>query len=340
MLTVGSLFSGIGGMDLGFERAGMRVVWQIEIDPYATRILEKHWPHVLRFRDVRACGAHNLPAVDLVCGGFPCQPFSVAGKRRGARDDRNLWPEMRRIVEELRPRWVVAENTPGIASLYLDTVLSDLEDLGYASGTVEIPACAVGAPHIRQRLFVIAHADRRRAHVQQECGARLHAPSDADGDGALRPVADASQHGWQSRGAGDAVQESGGGQPHRGGECGNVADADRRRLEGGAQRHGGAPEDPADGHPRRADSDRLRDTIPDADGARLLQPGTIGGEPQQPGAESHGDWGQWWRAEPDVGRVADGVPHRVERLRCLGNAVVPQVVEAIGRAILMVEDVS
>jgi len=351
-LTFGSLFSGIGGFDLGLERAGMRCLWQVEIDDYASRVLARHWPAVPRFRDVRECGAHDLVAVDVVCGGFLCQPFSVAGRRRGASDDRNLWPEMRRVVDELRPRWVFAENTPGLASLYLDTVLSDLEGLGYEVGTVEIPACSLDAPHIRQRLYVLAHADGGRAHVQHECSAGLAGAADLGGDGALRPVAYATRLLW---GALERDEPLG------------VLRADGADADGGGQqerqeRDGGAPAHSADGSARRPDPDGLCDVLPhpgaegagrglelaggapealrvvaDSDGARQVEPRQHGGGSPQSGAQSRGDGGQWWGVEPPVGRVADGVPHRVDRLRCLGNAVVLQVIEVIGRAILRVE---
>ena len=157
-MKFGSLFTGIGGIDLGFERAGMKCAWQVEIDDYCNRVLEKHWPNVERFRDVRTVGKHNLAPVDLIAGGFPCQPHSVAGKRRGKEDDRNLWPEFMRIVRELKPRWVVGENVPGIITTMLDDVLADLEGAGYTPLTFNIPASAFGANHRRYRIFVVAHA--------------------------------------------------------------------------------------------------------------------------------------------------------------------------------------
>src|SRR3990167_4042683 len=162
-LTHGSLFSGIGGFDLGFERAGFKTIWQVEIDPYCQAILAKHFPQAQRFRNIkrfRSC--KTLTPVDVITGGFPCQPFSVAGKRCGTADDRYLWPEMRRVIEEVRPRWVVAENVPGLIKLALDQVLSDLEALGYTVGAVTVPACAVDAPHRRERLWIVANAERER----------------------------------------------------------------------------------------------------------------------------------------------------------------------------------
>jgi DNA (cytosine-5)-methyltransferase 1 len=163
-LTFGSLFAGIGGFDLGLERAGMECKWQVEIDDFCNRVLEKHWPHVKRYRDVREVGKHNLEPVDLICGGFPCQPFSVAGKRDRTSDDRHLWPEVRRVVQEVHPRWFVGENVPGIDDGYemvLDQVCADLESIGYAvAPPLEIPACAVDADHLRFRVFIIANSER------------------------------------------------------------------------------------------------------------------------------------------------------------------------------------
>lgn len=167
-LTVGSLFAGIGGFDLGLERAGMKTLWQVEIDEYAKKVLEKRFPDTRRYGDIRECGGpgssrpHVLAPVDLICGGFPCQPFSVAGKRRGAEDDRHLWPEMFRVIQELRPRWVLGENVAGLVHMGLDLVLSDLAGAGYTCRTFNIPAAAIGAPHRRERLWIIAYNDRRR----------------------------------------------------------------------------------------------------------------------------------------------------------------------------------
>ena len=163
MLTFGSLFAGIGGFDLGLERAGMVCKWQVEIDPFCQQVLAKHWPDVERFGDVKDCGKHNLATVDLIAGGFPCQPHSVAGQQRGAEDDRDLWPEYRRIIAELRPTWVLAENVPGIKRTMLDEVLSDLEDLAYQTRTLIVPACAFNAPHRRERVFIVAYAQKHDA---------------------------------------------------------------------------------------------------------------------------------------------------------------------------------
>jgi DNA (cytosine-5)-methyltransferase 1 len=136
--------------------------WQVEIDPFCQRVLAKHWPDVRRYGDVREVGRHNLEAIDVIVGGFPCQPHSLAGKRKGAADDRNLWSEYRRIVAELNPAFVVGENVPGIKTTILDQVLFDLESAGYEVATFAIPACAINAPHRRNRLFIMAYSNCRR----------------------------------------------------------------------------------------------------------------------------------------------------------------------------------
>jgi DNA (cytosine-5)-methyltransferase 1 len=158
MLTVGSLFSGIGGIDLGFERAGFEIRWQVEIDDYCRKVLAKHWPDVKRYEDVRDVGAHNLERVDVIVGGFPCQPVSVAGRRLGQADARWLWPEFARIVCQIRPVYAVLENVPGLFSRGFADVLRDLAEQRYDAEWCLLSAAQFGAPHLRERAFLIAHA--------------------------------------------------------------------------------------------------------------------------------------------------------------------------------------
>lgn len=273
MLRFGSLFAGIGGFDLGLERAGFECAWQVEIDGYANRVLETHWPHVRRFRDVRECGARNLSAVDLICGGFPCQPHSLAGKRQGGADERDLWGEFARIIRELKPRWVLAENVPGLLSTesgrFFGRVLRDLAACGYDAEWQCIPAAAFGAPHQRERIWIVAYA---------QCGWGRQSSLALDpAQGPFHP----------------AQREKG--TPGLGPSCQAMANSDRTGL-------------PFEG--------------------------TNGSIPKKPVFGPLGGKWDWWKIEPNVDRVVDGLPHRVDRIRCLGNSVVPQVVEWIGRQIM------
>ena len=275
-MRVLDLFSGIGGFSLGLERAGMTTVAFCEFDPFCRSVLAKHWPLVPIHEDIRELDGHTYRgSVELVCGGFPCQPFSVAGKRGGASDDRALWPEMRRVICEVQPAWVVGENVPGIIAMELDNVLSDLEGEGYATQALVLPACAVDAPHRRDRVWVVAHSHQRQRNGENK----------------------------KVRAGGNATNA-----------CGeNVADASGLRLQGGEDKR--------------------------SDGAFWAQPND-----KQPAGFGGGTvWlcdpsrAAVWEPEPGVGRMAHGIPHRVDRLRALGNAVVPQLVEEIGRLILACE---
>lgn len=155
------LFSGIGGFGLAAQWAGYTTVGFVEIDPFCQRVLKKHWPEVLIHDDIRTFTSDLVGRpIDLLTGGFPCQPFSVAGKRLGKEDDRALWPEMLRVIHDVRPRWVLGENVAGHISMGLDGVLADLEEIGYSCWPVVVPACAVNAPHRRDRVWIMAHAER------------------------------------------------------------------------------------------------------------------------------------------------------------------------------------
>jgi len=166
-LKVLDLFSGIGGFSLGLERTGgFETVAFCEIDPFCQKVLKKHWPNVPIFNDVRTLNYDG--AVDVITGGYPCQPFSVAGKRKGHEDDRHLWPAMFELIKKHRPAWVIGENVAGHINMGLDDVLSDLESEEYTTRTFVIPACAVGAPHRRDRLWIIAHAEQSGGSNGQE----------------------------------------------------------------------------------------------------------------------------------------------------------------------------
>ena len=313
-LTHLSLFSGIGGLDLAAERAGFCTVGQCEWADYPTKVLEKHWPDVPRWRDIRTLTGGDfyertgMRTVDVISGGFPCQPFSVAGKRRGKEDDRFLWPEMLRIIKELRPAWVVGENVAGIISMAIDQVLSDLESIGYACQAFVIPAGAVDAPHRRDRCAIVAYGavERKRGLPVQPRRPQQTYPD-------------------AIRGGKDVAYANGQG-PQR---CKQPGAFEQRREK----------------EPHRPACERGKDVADADDWCRIVRRDrkfstteSVGksGENHGRRTQEHGR-GEWWPTEPDVGRVANGVPHRVDRLKCLGNAVVPAQFYPIFRAIADVE---
>ena len=160
-----SLFSGIGGDDLASEWAGIETVCFVEKDKYCQKVLKKHWPNIPIIEDVKDVTKDKVKSttgydcIDIIAGGDPCQPRSIAGKRRGREDDRDLWPDMFRIISEFKPIWVINENPTGRLSMDFHQVLSDLESAGYETGSFSIPACAVNACHRRERLFIIAYSN-------------------------------------------------------------------------------------------------------------------------------------------------------------------------------------
>lgn len=162
MMTVGSIFSGIGGIELGLERAGMTIKWQVEIDEYCRETLENHWPGVKRYGNIKDINWSGVERVDLICGGFPCPPVSTAGKRRGSNDDRWMWPEFIRCIRTLKPRWALVENVRGLLSVNngreFGEILRDLAESGYDAEWFMLGARDVGAPHRRDRVFIVAHS--------------------------------------------------------------------------------------------------------------------------------------------------------------------------------------
>ena len=327
-LTFGSVFAGIGGLDLGLERAGMVCEWQIENDAYASAVLAKHWPDVKRYGDVYKVNGSDIAPVDLICGGVPCQPWSVAGKRKGNDDERDLWPEFWRLCLQVRPRYVLVEEVPGFAVPGgLGRTLSDLARAGYSAEWFHLSAADVGAPHLRKRLWIVAYSARHVEGRQEQRAERERTRACCQSE----PLANANGERLAERCERDGEQEQPGLEaPRRSNArgCGqDVADSDDAGLEGrlGAELRECADERaPGSGGSPMANAWSIcgEGWSPDAreaDGGRSL------GQPTGPSR---------WLPEPDVGRVAHGVPSRVDRLRCLGNAVVPQVAEAIGRMIL------
>jgi DNA (cytosine-5)-methyltransferase 1 len=271
-----SLFSGIGGIDLAAEWAGMRTVAFVEQNKFCQKVLKKHWPDVPIFDDVRTVTAKDFnEPIDIISGGFPCQPFSNAGKQLGKEDDRHLWPEYSRLIKELRPTWVLGENVAGIINLALDDVLADLETLGYSTRAFVIPACAVGAHHRRERVFIVAHSDML---------GRIHGEFEKHtAEGRIHAFCNSST------------------------SCEDVAYTERLRQSGQGV------------HAGRIDTAANQDWKTD-----WTQYGSKRNE-------------AIWDSEPNVDRVANGVPDGMDRLKSLGNAVVPEQIYPVLQAISQTE---
>ena len=296
------LFSGIGGFALAARWAGLETVQFVEIDPFCQKVLNKNFPGVPIHDDIKTFDGTKYSNVFLLTGGFPCQPFSCAGKRMGAEDDRALWPEMLRVIQEVRPRWIIGENVAGIIGMELDNYVSDLEREGYTVQAFIIPACAVDAPHRRDRVWIVGHArlfgqkedvaDNGSRHTQQgdaptqRSGERLTAGGKTGSSRAVGGQGVCESPQGTGRGASGHLQE-------------DVADTNRERP----QRYG-----------------RLRECA----GQRTVRP------------SCWPDEGEWF-LKSGMGRVAHGVRNRVDRLKSLGNAIVPQVAYEIMKNIVEVE---
>ena len=275
------LFSGIGGFSLGLERAGMKTVAFCEIDPKARQVLKKHWPDVPVYEDISTLKGDQIGTVDVICGGFPCQDISLAGKGAGLEGARSgLWFEYHRLIKEIKPKYAIIENVSALRSRGLDQVLRSLAEIGYDAEWHCIPASAVGALHQRDRIWIVAYRD-------------LH----DRGNGSC-----AQSHQWETR------MESG-----SGGE---------RQLES-------------------ISSKELADTAGfGLQGSRQFEQSQYSTPivTRQAIKSEYGRVSGIWATEPALGRVANGVPNRVDRLKQLGNAVVPQIPELIGRAIMEFEN--
>jgi len=294
MYKVLDLFSGIGGFSLGLERTGgFNTIAFCEICPKARKVLSKHWPNVKQYEDIRGLNNEQLIAdgieADVITGGFPCQDISCAGKGKGIKAERSgLWAEMFRLIRDVRPAWAIIENVSALRSKGLALVLQNISEIGYMCEWHCIPASAVGAPHQRDRIWIVANAMQQHETQRGECEIT---ESQGDGGGIE-----------QGRSKGDAERQG----PIRGSgssTCEDVANSMRKGLEG------------------------LRTQLESIQEHQAGRP---------TGCSDEEDRSNWWLVESDVGRVAHGVPNRVDRLKQLGNSVVPQIPEIIGRAILEV----
>ena len=355
MPTVGSLFSGIGGLDLGLERAGMDVIWQSEIDPYGCRVLKKHWPEVVNHGNIKEINWGDVVRPDIICGGYPCQPFSTAGKRNGADDPRHLWPWVREAISVLRPRYAILENVRGHVSLGLDIVLREMASIGYDAEWQIVSAASVGAPHRRDRVIIVAYSCEQfkhgRGHLNSQSALRQGQAlqesvdrSNSTSTNSIGQLADAHSVGYLRRQPQIFTADRWLNALSLIGSCSSdVANTDYSgsgTSTSGTDRNGTQEVKERRDKPQFGLSGRSAD-VANNDSER---DGVIGS--QGAAREARQFWGhnqgreeanvsrECWATEPNVGRVAHGVPSRVDRLRGLGNAVVPQVAELIGRMVI------
>ena len=355
-MQVLDLFSGIGGFSLGLERAGMTTVAFCEIDAKARKVLQKHWPHVPIFTDVKTLSAEALRergiSVDVICGGFPCQDISVAGKGAGIEGERSgLWSEFARLIGELRPRYAIVENVSALLNRGLDRVLGDLSEVGYDAEWHCIPAAAVGAPHRRDRIWIVAYP---RDEGVWSCGGR---------DGVQSDQKNPKWRNDEGRGGTDVVLaeprepshlEKDVAHPERTGDgwrgLQRPTENHQEMATGPAEKFVGSSEVVAHANSSEREAWRVESGRDEAgrkgnrgvarDGAyvsdshreRLQRQRQLSCRISEE-LNNFGD-ASWWEVEPAVGRVAHGLPGRVDRLKQLGNAVVPQIPELIGRAIM------
>ena len=345
------LFSGIGGFALAARWNGYRTLGFCDNEPYAQAVLKKHWPDVPCHKDIREVRGELYAGVTLLTGGFPCQPFSVAGKQGGKNDDRYLWPEMLRVIREARPTWIIGENVAGIVNMALDQVHTDLEAEDYEVESIIIPACAVDAPHKRDRVWIVGHSKLNGfttpktggglLNQSEEQGRKIEKRESSGTGGSPADVADTislserSAHGSKEWGCVRGRQEQDIGQRN---EVGSNSSDSREDV---ADSNGG----------------QLSQRKPEGQSVQMLGKGSqricnvantfsqrgCSGNPEGEYAEDAGQsprhpWNNiggmaTWLAEPNVGRVAHGVPNRVAKLRGLGNAIVPQVASEIIRCI-------
>jgi DNA (cytosine-5)-methyltransferase 1 len=375
-LKILDLFSGLGGFSLGLERTGkFKTVAFCEIDKYCTLLLQKHWKGIKIYEDVRKINKEQFDTdgieyPDIITGGFPCQPFSVAGKQKGTGDDRHLWPEMFRIIKTFKPKFVIGENVKGLINIQdgvvFETVCTDLESEGYEVQAFNIPAAGVGAPHRRERIWILAtnvansisdnereqitRGDEEERRIQEKYRQNNSTARQSSRTGAIRN----GDRGYEdmanpntrfsngtnkeifSRGQTSNISSTGGGDK-------NVENS-RCTLQQGTVFQGENENEIRKGN---ADQSQRSSSSPEYDVANPSSEqshSNDNGQEQREisqqeqielGGRSGGTlWPSNWEFEPNVGRVANGVPGRVHRLKGLGNSIVPKIAEEIGKAII------
>lgn len=360
-MKVLDLCSGIGGIALATTRAGMETVAFCEIDPFCSAVLAQHWPNIPNLGDIhhvteetiREAGV-NPTTIDIVCSGFPCQPSSTAGKRRGSADPRNLWPDVSKVIRKIHPRWVVLENVPGLLSVetgrLFGQLLWNLAQNRYDAGWQVYSAANVGAPHLRERIFIVAHAESDHERGLRSGGTPLGEMAELWAGNSRAHVADSARQ------LCERTSDTRPGRPGLADGSNAVADATGKRPQGqvgaessvfsNAARYSNAGVGVADANGAGLSLwDGLPGTGPHApiagSGARQVESGICRG------ADGLSSWldGHRWPARPGEAQeawepprvVTERIPNRAARLKALGNAVVPQQILPIFQAIMAIE---
>jgi len=305
------LFSGIGGFSLALERVGFKTVGFCEVDPYCRLLLQKHWKGVTIHHDIKKLEAKDIKEpIDILTGGFPCQPYSVAGKQKGTNDDRYLWPDMFRVIKEVKPTFVIAENVRGIINIQdgmvFETVCTDLESQGFEVQPFIIPAAGIGAPHKRERVWIVGYS-KHNGSLASKIGRRNQ---EADARSKERQISSIESQ-RTGRSSDNEIMEN-----------------TRRTLRQGTEFKG---KNADESKQKNADQLKRSSSSSEHNVANSKRVHVQGQQDRSWQGQFRGE--SWWSTEPDVGRVANGVPGRVYRLKGLGNSIVPQIAEEIGRAI-------
>jgi DNA (cytosine-5)-methyltransferase 1 len=368
-LKILDLFSGIGGFSLGLEATGhFETAAFCEIDPYCKQVLKKHWPDVPIFDDIRQLKGTDIGTIDIITGGYPCQPFSVAGKQKAEQDPRHLWPEYFRLIQELKPTWVIGENVSGHIKLGLDSVLEDLASEGYSSRTFSISAASIGANHKRERVWTVAYSSRIADAMRgidyclsKESGSWSYYEGRGRGNanGISHPSTNerldsedvaysndsrdrTSQHETNSNREkiNEGWQEQSFSEPSRQSE--DVENSRRTLWQRGQfskENEDEIGKENANQFERSSSTSKI--DVANTDSKRLQRQRESSSQFNKKFTTSKsseerqkGLGGKWWESEPRVGRVAHGIPKRVDRLKTLGNAVVPHIPYYIGQAIV------
>ena len=333
------LFSGIGGFSLALEKVGFKTVGFCEVDPYCRLLLQKHWKGVTIHNDIKKLEAKDIrEPIDILTGGFPCQPYSVAGKQKGTDDNRYLWPDMFRVIKEIKPTFVIAENVRGIINIQdgmvFETVCSDLESESFEIQTFIIPAAGVGAPHKRERVWIVGYSKHngsltskiRRGNKEADAGTQKRQNQTIKSE-------------RTSRSDDNEIMENSRRTLRQGAKFSKEnADESKQKNANKFKRSSSTSEHyVANSNSNREkwnqSKDRQRSRLKQ-DSANVANSERIHVQGQQDRSrQKQFRRESWWEFEPNVGRVANGVPGRVYRLKGLGNSIVPQIAEEIGKAI-------